>query len=253
MTNSRAMRPASRASATRRPSARRSSSAYELADTIDDEDERARAMTFVLVGAGPTGVELAASLAQMATLTLRGQFRNIDAAESVIILDRGRRANSSDIFRGLGAEGGAKAREARRQDHDRRQGRKVDEQGVVANGKRIPSATVMWTAGVAPSPLVKQLGGKTDKAGRAAGWTVHGRRRRRRRVRRRRRLLGQLQRAARARASRKRRSSRDAMSDAQSRAGSTGVNRNVRSDIQTRAIWRSSARISRFWRAGAFA
>ena len=44
----------------------------------------------------------------------------------------------------------------------------VDENGVIANGERIPSATVMWTAGVAPSPLVKQLGGKTDKAGREA-------------------------------------------------------------------------------------
>src|SRR6266699_2145729 len=44
-------------------------SAYELADTTDDENERARQMTFVLVGAGPTGVELAASLAQMATIT----------------------------------------------------------------------------------------------------------------------------------------------------------------------------------------
>ena len=63
--------------------------AYELADTIDDEDERARAMTFILVGAGPTGVELAASMAQMATLTLRGQFRRIDAAESAIILIEG--------------------------------------------------------------------------------------------------------------------------------------------------------------------
>ncbi len=47
-------------------------SAYELADTTDDENERARAMTFLLVGAGPTGVELAASMAQMATLTCAG-------------------------------------------------------------------------------------------------------------------------------------------------------------------------------------
>jgi len=64
-------------------------SAYELADTTDDENERARAMTFLLVGAGPTGVELAASMAQMATLTLRGQYRRIDAAESAIILIEG--------------------------------------------------------------------------------------------------------------------------------------------------------------------
>ncbi len=45
---------------------------------------------------------------------------------------------------------------------------KVDENGVVADGKRIPSATVLWTAGVAPSPLVKLLGAKTDRAGRVS-------------------------------------------------------------------------------------
>jgi NADH dehydrogenase len=44
---------------------------------------------------------------------------------------------------------------------------KVDQDGVVADGKRIPSATVLWTAGVAPSPLVRMLGAKTDRAGRA--------------------------------------------------------------------------------------
>jgi NADH dehydrogenase len=44
---------------------------------------------------------------------------------------------------------------------------KVDENGVIADGKRIPSATVLWTAGVAASPIIKQLGAKTDRAGRA--------------------------------------------------------------------------------------
>src|SRR3982074_3659710 len=51
-------------------------SAYELAELADDESERSRLMTFVLVGGGPTGVELAASMAQMATITLRGNFRH---------------------------------------------------------------------------------------------------------------------------------------------------------------------------------
>ncbi len=64
-------------------------SAYELADTTDDESERARQMTFILVGAGPTGVELAASMAQLATVTLRGQFRRIDPAKNSIILIEG--------------------------------------------------------------------------------------------------------------------------------------------------------------------
>src|SRR6266853_5847958 len=61
-------------------------SAYELAEATDDEQERARQMTFVLVGAGPTGVEMAASMAQLATVTLSRQFRRIDPAQSSIIL-----------------------------------------------------------------------------------------------------------------------------------------------------------------------
>src|SRR6201998_972641 len=60
--------------------------AFELAETTDDEDERARQLTFVLVGAGPTGVELAASLAQMVRVTLRGNFRRLDPSKSAIVL-----------------------------------------------------------------------------------------------------------------------------------------------------------------------
>jgi NADH dehydrogenase len=142
--------------------------AYELADATDDEDERARAMTFILVGAGPTGVELAASLAQMATLTLRGQYRRIDAAESVIILIEGGARILPTFAESLAEKA---ARRLEKLGVEIMTGVKVemvDENGVIANGQRIPSATVMWTAGVAPSPLVKQLGGKTDRAGRAA-------------------------------------------------------------------------------------
>src|ERR1700757_777480 len=60
--------------------------AFELAATTEDEDERARQMTFVLVGAGPSGVELAGSLAHLVKVTLRGNFRRIDPAKSAIIL-----------------------------------------------------------------------------------------------------------------------------------------------------------------------
>src|SRR6201998_4275007 len=60
--------------------------AFELAATTEDEGERARQMTFVLVGAGPTGVELAASLAQMVRVTLRGNFRRLDPSKSAIVL-----------------------------------------------------------------------------------------------------------------------------------------------------------------------
>ena len=66
--------------------------AFELAATTEDEGERARQMTFVLVGAGPSGVELAASLAQMVKVTLRNNFRRIDPSKStIILLDAGKR------------------------------------------------------------------------------------------------------------------------------------------------------------------
>src|SRR5712691_1615586 len=66
--------------------------AFELAATTEDEDERTRQMTFILVGAGPTGVELAGSLAHMVKVTLRGNFRRIDPSKSaIILLDAGNR------------------------------------------------------------------------------------------------------------------------------------------------------------------
>jgi len=142
-------------------------SAFELAESTDDENERARLMTFVLVGAGPTGVELAASIAHLVSVTLRKNFRNIDPAMSkIVLLDGGARILptfaeklSRKVATRLGKLGvqvltGVKVE-------------KVDEDGVVAAGDRIPSATVLWTAGVAASPVVKMLGTTTDRAGRA--------------------------------------------------------------------------------------
>ncbi|MBV8241185.1 MAG: NAD(P)/FAD-dependent oxidoreductase [Hyphomicrobiales bacterium] len=142
-------------------------SAFEVAATTEDEGERARQMTFVLVGAGATGVELAASLAQMVKVTLRGNFRSIDPAKaSIILLDAGKRvlptfaeSLSRRVTRRLTKLGvkvltGVKVET-------------VDAQGVVAGGNRIRSATVLWTAGVAASPIPKMLGAQTDRAGRA--------------------------------------------------------------------------------------
>jgi NADH dehydrogenase len=141
--------------------------AYELADTIDDETERTRAMTFILVDAGPTGVELAASIAQMGTRTLRGQFRRIDSAESAIILIEGGPRILQTFSERLASKAASRLEHLGVKIMTGVKVEQIDENGVVANGKRIPSTTVMWTAGVETSPLVKQLGAKTDKAGRA--------------------------------------------------------------------------------------
>ena len=142
-------------------------SAYELADETDDENERARQMTFVLVGAGPTGVELAASMAQLATATLRGQFRRIDPAKSSIILVEGGQRVLPTFAESLAQKAAERLEQLGVQIMTGVKVEKVDETGVIADGKRIPSATVLWTAGVAPSPIVKLLGTKTDRAGRA--------------------------------------------------------------------------------------
>jgi len=141
-------------------------SAYELAETTDDEIERARQMTFVLVGAGPTGVELAASMAQLDADTLPGQFRRIDPAKSSIILIEGGKRILPTFADGLAKKATKRLEKLGVKVVTGVKVEKVDENGVVADGKRIPSATVLWTAGVAPSPLVKLLGAKTDRAGR---------------------------------------------------------------------------------------
>jgi NADH:quinone reductase (non-electrogenic) len=142
-------------------------SAFELAATTEDETERARQMTFVLVGAGPTGVELAASLAHMIKVTLRGNFRRIDPAKaSIILLDAGKRVLPT-FAESLSLK---VARHLEKLDVKVVMDVKVDtvdDQGVIAGGKRIPSATVLWTAGVAASPIPKMLGPKIDRAGRA--------------------------------------------------------------------------------------
>jgi len=106
-------------------------------------------------------------LAELVKVTLRGNFRRIDPSKSaIILLDAGKRvlpsfaeSISRKVVRRLEKLGvkvmtGVKVET-------------VDDNGVIAGGKRIPSATVVWTAGVAASPIPKMLGTKTDRAGRA--------------------------------------------------------------------------------------
>ena len=143
-------------------------SAFELAEATDDAAERDRQMTFVLVGAGPTGVELAGSLAHMVAVTLRGNFRRINPAESTIILLEGGNRVLPSFAESLSRKATRRLEKLGVKVMTGVKVEKVDEQGVIAGDKRIPSATVLWTAGVAASPIVKMLGTKTDRAGRAS-------------------------------------------------------------------------------------
>jgi NADH dehydrogenase len=104
----------------------------------------------------------------MAAVTLRGQYRRIDPAKSSIILVEGGTRILPSFAEKLGERAAKRLEKLGVKIMTGAKVEKVDENGVVVDGKRIPSATVLWSAGVAPSPIVKLLAGKTDRAGRVS-------------------------------------------------------------------------------------
>jgi NADH dehydrogenase FAD-containing subunit len=139
---------------------------FELAEIEEDPSQHRDLLTFVLVGGGPTGVEMAGALASMTRATLRSEFRRIDPASArVILVDAGPRIlatyaeslsrKTCDKLTSMGVE----IRTGARVEH-------VDAEGVVVSGERIASRCVFWTAGVHGSPAATWLGAEADHAGR---------------------------------------------------------------------------------------
>jgi NADH dehydrogenase len=141
-------------------------SAYELAEETQDPVARRRLLTFVLVGAGPTGVELAASVAGLARATLRSSFRRFDPVESrILLIEAGKRILPS-FDETLAGKAARRLAQLGVEVMTQTKVEAIDAQGVVVTGQRIESATVLWTAGVAPAPILKELYSTTDRAGR---------------------------------------------------------------------------------------
>ena len=151
--------------------------AFEEAETITDPEIRQCLLTFVLVGAGPTGVEMAGALVELAHASLSRDFRNINPHTAhIVLVEAGPRVLSGFPER--------LATFARRSLE--RMGVEVrldtpieaiDRYGVVARGKRIETANVIWCAGVEASPVARWLGVPADKSGRirvAADLSVPG-------------------------------------------------------------------------------
>ncbi len=142
--------------------------AYETAETEEDPSKHRDLLTVVLVGAGPTGVELAGAIAHMARVTLRSNFRRVDPRLTrIILLDTGPRILASfaeDLSRKAHERLTAMGVEIRTGAHVEH----VDEKGVVVAGQRIESRTVLWTAGVRPSPAGQWLRAESDRAGRVS-------------------------------------------------------------------------------------
>lgn len=140
--------------------------AYEAAERETDAERRKAWLTFVVVGAGPTGVELCGSLAEISRHVLARDFRHIDPRTArVILVEAGPRILPSfsdslarkavqslerlgvQVLTGRAVEG-------------------IDDRGVTIAGEHVPARTVLWAAGVAGSPLAKTLGTTLDRVGR---------------------------------------------------------------------------------------
>jgi NADH dehydrogenase len=140
--------------------------AFEQAEAEDDPNRRQDFLTFVLVGAGPTGVELASSLAVLARTSLRAEYRRINlAATRIVLVDVAPRvlgtfaSELSEAAKHRLENLGVEVQLGHSVD-------RIDADGAVIGGKRIASKVVIWTAGVAPSPAGKWLNVETDRAGR---------------------------------------------------------------------------------------
>ena len=140
--------------------------AFERAERETDSVRRQDLLTFVLVGGGPTGVELAGTLAEIARQTLRHEFRAIDPSQARIILVEAGPTILSSFPEGLREAARASLQRLRVEVREGTPVTGVDEHGVVLGQERLSAGTVLWTAGVAASPLVRSLGVPLDRAGR---------------------------------------------------------------------------------------
>src|SRR5215468_6960046 len=141
--------------------------AFERAELEDDEAHRRRLMTFIVVGGGPTGVEMAGAIADMARLTLARDFRRIDPRNSrIVLVEAGSRllnafpealsAYAQRALQSMGVEVWTAAPVV-----------ELDTRGVTtAQGNRIEAATVIWAAGVTASPAAAWISAAVDHAGR---------------------------------------------------------------------------------------
>jgi NADH dehydrogenase len=140
--------------------------AFEQAEAEEDPQRHRNLLTFVLVGAGPTGVEMASAIAVLVRSTLRSEFRRVDPTSARIVL-----VDMANRVLGTFAESLSAAARTRLEQLgvEVRLGHgvdRIDAEGVIVAGERIASKTVIWTAGVAPSPAGKWLKASTDRAGR---------------------------------------------------------------------------------------
>jgi len=140
--------------------------AFEQAEAEEDPSRHRDLLTFVLVGAGPTGVEMAGAIADLVRNTFKSEFRRIDPSSArIVLVDAGPRPlgtfseQLSSAVKTHLEKLGVEIRLGHTVD-------KVDDDGVIVAGERITSKTVIWTARVTPSSAGTWLNAETDRGGR---------------------------------------------------------------------------------------
>lgn len=140
--------------------------AFERAERETDPERRAALLTFVIIGAGPTGVELAGTIAELAQHTLPSDFRNIDTHKArVVLIEAGPR-----VLAGFADDLSAYAQKSLQEiGVEVMLGQPVTEcsaDGVMYGGKKLDARTIIWAAGVRASPAAEWLNAPADRAGR---------------------------------------------------------------------------------------
>ncbi len=141
-------------------------SAFEQAEASDDPAERKRLLTFVIVGGGPTGVELAGAIAELAHHTLREEFRSIDPAEARVILVQSAPRILPALPEGLSTSATRALEELGVEVMINTRVDGIDSQGATIGNQRVEAGTVLWAAGVMASPAGRWIDAKRDNAGR---------------------------------------------------------------------------------------
>jgi NADH dehydrogenase/putative oxidoreductase len=140
--------------------------AFETAETLDDAAERAAWLTFVVIGGGPTGVELAGAIAELARFGMAGEYRSIDPATARVVLVQSGPVLLPSFPPRLSQEA---LRALQKLGVDVRLGataEAVEKAGLVVGGAFLPARTILWAAGVMASPAATWLQAAADRAGR---------------------------------------------------------------------------------------
>ncbi len=140
--------------------------AFERAERELDPDERQRLLTFVVIGGGPTGVELAGALSELARRVLADDFKRIEAKDVRVLLAEGADRILLPFDPELSKKGAEQLEDLGVELVLGKQVTDIDADGVTIGDERVEAATVVWSAGVKPHPLAKRLGTPLDDRGR---------------------------------------------------------------------------------------